>query len=190
MRSVHPRRPGEQPVEQTQADLVDVVRIVGIEDRRLISAFEMIPRAGFVPEQFAALAYEDRPLPIPHEQVTTQPSLSALMIDALELRSSDRVLEVGSGYGFQTALLAQLCKTVTSLEIWAGDGARRRRFGSPTLSPGLLPLRGVRGSPTEALMVAPMVPAPIPDRRQADPPDRASPSRSEASRPTRSVTRP
>lgn len=102
----------------TQTDLVDVIRIVGIEDPRLIAAFESIPRADFVPSHLVAKAYDDEPLPIPHDQVTTQPSLSAVMIEALELKPSDRVLEIGSGYGFQTALLAHLCSHVTSIEIW------------------------------------------------------------------------
>jgi protein-L-isoaspartate(D-aspartate) O-methyltransferase len=114
-------------METTQADLVLSIRSAGIRDPRLITAFEAIPRADFVPHDLVASAYEDRPLPIPHDQVTTQPSLSAVMIEALELQSSDRVLEVGSGYGFQTALLAHLCAHVTSVEIWddLADVARR-----------------------------------------------------------------
>lgn len=105
-------------MEPTQTDLVDVIRHAGIEDPRLISAFETVPRADFVPEHLVGLAYEDRPLPIPHEQVTTQPSLSAVMIEALDLEPSDVALEIGSGYGFQTALLARMCAHVTSIEIW------------------------------------------------------------------------
>jgi protein-L-isoaspartate(D-aspartate) O-methyltransferase len=114
-------------VGPTQTDLADVVRSIGIEDPRLVAAFETIPRADFVPKHLVASAYEDRPLPIPHDQVTTQPTLSAMMIEALELRPSDRVLEVGSGYGFQTALLARLSARVTSIEIWLdlADVARR-----------------------------------------------------------------
>lgn len=105
-------------MELTQRDLADVIRIAGIEDPRLIESFEVLPRADFVPEKAAGLAYEDRPLPIPHGQVTTQPSLSAFMIEALDLGPSDRVLEVGTGYGFQTALLARLSSSVTSIEMW------------------------------------------------------------------------
>jgi protein-L-isoaspartate(D-aspartate) O-methyltransferase len=107
-------------MEMTQTDLVDVIRTVGIQDPRVIAAFEAIPRAVFVPENLVDRAYDDEPLPIPHDQVTTQPSLSAVMIEALDLKRSDRVLEVGSGYGFQTALLARLCSHVTSIEVW-GD---------------------------------------------------------------------
>lgn len=105
-------------MELTQRDLADVIRIAGIEDPRLIESFEVLPRADFVPEKAEGLAYEDRPLPIPHGQVTTQPSLSAFMIEALDLGPSDRVLEVGTGYGFQTALLARLSSSVTSIEMW------------------------------------------------------------------------
>ena len=114
-------------METTQADLIRVIRGAGIRDQRLITAFETIPRADFVPKHLVGSAYEDQPLPIPHDQVTTQPSLSAVMIEALELQPSDRVLEVGSGYGFQTALLAHLCAEVTSIEIWddLADVARR-----------------------------------------------------------------
>src|SRR5919106_1605772 len=75
-----------------------------------------VPRSEFVPPDLAELAYLDQPLPIPHGQVTTQPSLVAKMIEALELAGSERVLEVGTGYGFQTALLAHLSRCVYSVE--------------------------------------------------------------------------
>ena len=101
-----------------QSDLVDVIVKSGITDDRLIEAFRVIPRADFVPPHLAELAYQDQPLPIPHDQVTTQPSLSAQMIEALDLTPAKRVLEVGTGYGFQTALLARLAEHVTSIERW------------------------------------------------------------------------
>jgi protein-L-isoaspartate(D-aspartate) O-methyltransferase len=87
-----------------------------VRDDRVLGALREVPRAGFVPPDLAGQAYGDRPLPIPHEQVTTQPSLSAKMIDALELTGPERVLEVGTGYGFQTALLAYLSNFVWSIE--------------------------------------------------------------------------
>lgn len=105
-------------MDLTQEDLLEVIRIAGVKDSRLIEAFEVLPRADFVPARAEGLAYEDRPLPIAHGQVTTQPSLSAFMVEALDLDSSDRVLEVGTGMGFQTALLARLCSHVTSIETW------------------------------------------------------------------------
>ena len=97
-------------------DLVRSVVAAGVRDPRVLKALRAVPRAGFVPPEVADLAYLDRPLPIPHEQVTTQPSLSAKMIEALDLTGSERVLEVGTGYGFQTALLARLSRSVYSVE--------------------------------------------------------------------------
>lgn len=108
------------------ADLVREVRRAGVADERLLSVFLSTPRADFVPASEVGRAYEDRPLPIPHGQVTTQPSLSAVMIDALSLRQTDRVLEIGTGYGYQTALLAKLSGHVTSIERW-GDLAETAR---------------------------------------------------------------
>lgn len=102
-----------------QSDLVAAVRRSGVTDDRLLEAFRATPRADFVPPQVADRAYEDRPLPIPHGQVTTQPSLSARMVEALDLEPTDRVLEVGTGYGFQTALVARLAESVVSIERWA-----------------------------------------------------------------------
>jgi protein-L-isoaspartate(D-aspartate) O-methyltransferase len=85
---------------------------------RLLAAIAAVPRAEFVPPKFVTQAYRDSPLPIPHDQVTTQPSLVAQMVEALELTSADRVLEVGTGYGWQTALLARLAQHVWSVERW------------------------------------------------------------------------
>ncbi len=102
----------------TQEDLVQAIIAEGIRDERLIQAFREVPRAAFVPPEFVEQAYFDRPLPIPHRQVTTQPSLVARMVEALGLTGSERVLEVGTGYGFQTALLARLARFVWSIERW------------------------------------------------------------------------
>lgn len=105
-------------VPPTQQDLVDVIVAEGVRDPRLLQALREVPRAGFVPADLAEQAYLDRPLPIPHGQVTTQPSLVAKMIEALGLTGSEKVLEVGTGYGFQTALLARLSRFVWSVERW------------------------------------------------------------------------
>jgi protein-L-isoaspartate(D-aspartate) O-methyltransferase len=79
-----------------------------------------------VPPAQIANAYVDRPIPIPHEQVTTQPSLVARMIEALGLEGTERVLEVGTGYGWQTALLARLAGHVFSIERFADLAATAR----------------------------------------------------------------
>jgi protein-L-isoaspartate(D-aspartate) O-methyltransferase len=94
------------------------VRARGVRDARLLAAIGEVPRARFVAPEHAAAAYEDRPLPITHDQVTTQPSLVAAMVEALGLTGGERVLEVGTGYGFQTALLAVLAGHVWTVELW------------------------------------------------------------------------
>jgi protein-L-isoaspartate(D-aspartate) O-methyltransferase len=102
----------------TEADLLAVLRFEGIEDRRVLDAVRAVPRVGFVPPELADRAYVDSPLPIPNGQVTTQPSLVAKMVESLGLRGDERVLEVGTGYGWQTALLARLGREVWSVERW------------------------------------------------------------------------
>jgi protein-L-isoaspartate(D-aspartate) O-methyltransferase len=101
------------------AELVRWVRATGVRDRRVLEALAQVPRAEFVSGADLGRAYLDVPLPIPHGQVTTQPSLVARMLEALELEGSERVLEVGTGYGFQTALLARLARDVVSIERFA-----------------------------------------------------------------------
>ena len=90
----------------------------GVRDQRVMETFRLIPREGFVPPEQRTRAYEDVPLPIPRHQVTTQPSLMAKMVEALSLDGTDRVLEIGTGYGFQTAILATLARVVWSIERW------------------------------------------------------------------------
>jgi protein-L-isoaspartate(D-aspartate) O-methyltransferase len=85
----------------------------------VLNAIARVPRAGFVPAEQLSRAYLDVPIPIPHEQVTTQPSLVARMLEGLRLSGGERVLEVGSGYGWQTALLTTLAREVLGVERWA-----------------------------------------------------------------------
>lgn len=91
----------------------------GIRDPLVLRAFREVDRAEFVPFESRDLAYLDRPVPIPHEQVTTQPSLVARMVEALGLEGSGQVLEIGTGHGFQTAILARLADFVWSVERWS-----------------------------------------------------------------------
>jgi protein-L-isoaspartate(D-aspartate) O-methyltransferase len=99
--------------------LVAAAREVGVQDERVLKAIAGVPRTDFVPAEHADLAEVDVPIPIPHEQVTTQPSLVARMVEALALTGDERVLEVGTGYGWQTALLARLAGEVFSVERFA-----------------------------------------------------------------------
>ena len=96
--------------------LAQIVRARGIRDQRLLQAIAAVPRADFVPPEQSHRAYSDEPIPIGRGQVTTQPSLVASMLEALGLEGDERVLEVGTGHGFQTALLAKLVQRVFSVE--------------------------------------------------------------------------
>jgi protein-L-isoaspartate(D-aspartate) O-methyltransferase len=106
-------------VERGPVELVRAARRAGVRDERLLAAIADLPRTGFVPGDLAARAHVDAPVPIPHDQVTTQPSLVAQMVDALALTGSERVLEIGTGYGWQTALLTRLAAEVWSVERFA-----------------------------------------------------------------------
>lgn len=84
---------------------------------RVMEAFEQVPRSAFVPPELIDCAYDNRPLPIGRGQTISQPYIVALMTDLLEPRSNQTVLEVGTGSGYQAAILAQLVQHVYSLEI-------------------------------------------------------------------------
>jgi protein-L-isoaspartate(D-aspartate) O-methyltransferase len=107
--------------------LVLAARAQGVRDPRVLEALRRVRREQFVPPERVVEAYRDRPVPIPHGQVTTQPSLVAQMVAALRLEGRERVLEVGTGLGFQTAILEALAQEVFSIERFPdlGDQARR-----------------------------------------------------------------
>jgi protein-L-isoaspartate(D-aspartate) O-methyltransferase len=89
----------------------------GIHDQRVLAAMQIVPRHLFVPASWRAQAYEDMPLPIGHQQTISQPYIVALMLEALELTGTERVLEVGTGSGYQAALLGWLAQHVYTVEI-------------------------------------------------------------------------
>jgi protein-L-isoaspartate(D-aspartate) O-methyltransferase len=123
-----------------------------------------LPRDAFVPPALAGEAYVDEPLRIPHRQVTTQPSLVARMVEALELTGSERVLEVGTGYGYQTALLARLAREVWSIELWEdlSAAARASLAGQRIVNAHLVAGDGTRGVPEQAPFDAIVVSAAFP----------------------------
>jgi len=92
------------------------LRTRGISDPRVLDAMLRVPRHEFVPEPYRAQAYEDHPLPIGDGQTISQPYIVALMLESLQLTPHDKVLEVGTGSGYVTALLAQLAAQVFSIE--------------------------------------------------------------------------
>ncbi len=87
-----------------------------IEDKRVLEAMSRIPREEFVPAEYRYQAYEDKPLPIGWEQTISQPYIIALMTESLELNGSEKVLELGTGSGYQTAILAELADRVITVE--------------------------------------------------------------------------
>ncbi len=87
-----------------------------IKDERILAAMARVPRECFVPQGEQLLAYEDRPLPIGFDQTISQPFIIALMTEALELTGSEKVLEVGTGSGYQAAILAELARLVVTTE--------------------------------------------------------------------------
>ena len=89
----------------------------GIRDPRVLAAMRRVPRHAFVPEGQAASAYDDRPLPIGSEQTISQPYVVAFMTEQLRLTGKEKVLEIGTGSGYQTAILAALAAKVYSIEI-------------------------------------------------------------------------
>ncbi len=89
----------------------------GITNTRVLAVMQKVPRHEFVPEQFRNLAYGDYPLPIGHGQTISQPYIVAFMTEQLDPKPNDRVLEVGTGSGYQAAVLAELVKAVYTIEI-------------------------------------------------------------------------
>jgi protein-L-isoaspartate(D-aspartate) O-methyltransferase len=95
-----------------------------ITDATALAALGKVPRHEFVPEALRSLAYEDRPLPIGNGQTISQPFIVALMTEKLSLRPTDRILEIGTGSGYQTAVLAELVSEVYTIEIVASLAER------------------------------------------------------------------
>ncbi len=99
----------------------------GVRDPRVLEALRSVPRELFVPESLRASAYEDSPLPLSGGQTISQPYIVATMSELLRLRGGEKVLEIGTGSGYQTAILCRLAGTVFSAEIdpMLAEGARR-----------------------------------------------------------------
>jgi len=95
-------------------------------DPRVLDAMRRVPRHAFVPDDVVALAHDDRPLPIGHGQTISQPYIVAFMTDLVRPAPGDRVLDVGTGSGYQAAVLAELARDVTSLEIVCALADRAR----------------------------------------------------------------
>ena len=142
------------------------IRVRRIRHEGVVRAMSEVPRHEFVPEEYRPEAYDDRPLPIGHGQTISQPYMVAAMTEALRPRAEDRVLEVGTGSGYQAAVLARLVASVCTIE-WIPVLADRARATLERL--GITNVRvlvgdgslGVRGDQFDGIIVtagAPEVP--------------------------------
>ncbi len=139
----------------------------GIHDERVLHAMQTVPRHLFVPSALRFRAYEDGPLPIGNEQTISQPYIVALMSESLNLTGKETVLEIGTGSGYQAAILSQLAKQVYSVEIipQLADTARQRLSSLGYANVEVIVGDGNKGwpsgSPYDAIIVtaaAPQVP--------------------------------
>lgn len=114
-------------LEEEKKRLFDRIR-AEVADQRVVNAMMRVAREAFIPEPSAHLAYDDAALPIGEGQTISQPYIVALMVSALKVRRTDAVLEVGTGSGYQAAVLAELAREVTSVERRSAlaDSARAR----------------------------------------------------------------
>jgi protein-L-isoaspartate(D-aspartate) O-methyltransferase len=111
---------GTQPFATERFSMVEnQLRQRGIRDERLLAAMGRVPRHEFVSRQNWNEAYADHPIPIAEKQTTSQPYMIAAMVQAAQIKPEDRVLEIGAGSGYQTALLAELASQVFSVERYA-----------------------------------------------------------------------
>jgi protein-L-isoaspartate(D-aspartate) O-methyltransferase len=165
------RRLGRRPA--TPGELAEAIAARGVRDERLLAAVRALPRADFAPPDQRGRAYEDVPLPNGHGQVTTQPSLVATMVAALAPAAWEQVLEVGTGLGWQTALLASLAREVWSVERLPelAGRARRNLAGAGIENAHVVVGDGTRGlperAPFDAILLAaahPAVPSPLEDQ--------------------------
>lgn len=146
--------------------MMAVLRRRGIRDIRLLAAMERIPREEFIPEAFRKDPYGDHPVSIGFGQTISQPWMTAFMTQVLELRGTEHVLEIGTGSGYHTAILAQLAESVVSIEYIpelveaAEENLRRIGLGQNVL---LLAGDGSAGvpehAPYDAIIVAAGAPA-------------------------------
>jgi protein-L-isoaspartate(D-aspartate) O-methyltransferase len=148
----------------------DQIAARGIVDARLLAAFERVPRHLFVDAGLWGEAYEDHPLPIGEGQTISQPYIVALMTSLLELTGDERVLEVGTGCGYQAAILAELAREVHTIEYLPGLASQaaqtlsRLGYGAVHVHVGDGSLGWPSAAPFDAVLVAaaaPKVPPPL-----------------------------
>ena len=100
-------------------DLVTELKEKGISDQKILTAIKKVPRKLFIDQASAEWAYENMPLPVECGQTISQPYVVAYMIDCLKLKKTDKVLEIGTGTGYQTAIISHLCQKIYTIEIFS-----------------------------------------------------------------------
>lgn len=149
----------------------------GLQDPRLLEALKRVPRHLFVPEEFRFAAYDDSPLPIGFNQTISQPYIVALMTSVLDLRGDERVLEVGTGSGYQAAILGCLASEVHTVELipelaFRAEGLLRELgYSNLHVHCGDGSLGWPDGAPYDCILVAaaaPSVPPPLVDQMRCD----------------------
>lgn len=151
--------------ERQRRQLIEIIADQGIDDLEVLRAFDLVPRHIFLPDSVQHRAYEDAPIPIGFQQTASQPSLQALYLKLLQLQPQERVLEIGTGSGFQTALLAQLAAHVYSVERIRELSQRARgaidqlRITNVALLVGDGTIGWSRYAPYDAILVAAGAPA-------------------------------
>ena len=158
------------PWETSQSRLIQQLRREGRAGERVLEVMARVPRDVFVPEAQRHLAFADEALPIGWDQTISQPSVVAAMVEALEVQAGHHVLEIGTGSGYQAAVLAELAATVVSVERnpWLAREARRALsyldYGNVEVVEGDGSLGWPARSPYDRLLVAaaaPAVPPPL-----------------------------
>jgi protein-L-isoaspartate(D-aspartate) O-methyltransferase len=164
--------PGEPDTFAVQRAIMveQQIRRRGISDERVLGAMKRVPRHEFVSEECRARAYEDEPLPIGDEQTISQPYIVALMIAALHLNGTERVLEIGTGCGYQAAVLSCLVNEVFTIEMRPGlassaeNRLRIQGYASVRVYAGDGTLGLPADAPFDAILVAaaaPEIPSPL-----------------------------
>lgn len=108
--------------EERTAMVRNQIRLRGIKDEKVLGAMLKVERHRFVPAAYRNEAYEDYPLPVGEGQTISQPYIVAFMTEALDLKKEDKVLEIGTGSGYQAAILAEICDSVFTIEIYRSLG--------------------------------------------------------------------
>ena len=106
------------PTNKNNVDLISELKKKGIINQKILNTMQKVPRKLFVEDKFADFVYENIPLPVLCKQTISQPFIVAYMIDCLKLKDTDKVLEIGTGTGYQAALLSHLCSHVYTIEIF------------------------------------------------------------------------